>query len=178
MTKQRWLIVGFGIIWLTAAVLYVPGVLDAFGSANWPATEGRILSTAADSRTTKRSVTYELELGYSYAVDGRPYTGDRIDFVDGVLARSREELAREQRRHGLVEGATVVVHYDPADPARSVLWPGFDPRRGGILGILVVGMPLLSALCLVGRWRGPRRRARIEQAATPLRVEHADWRAI
>jgi hypothetical protein len=165
MTKQRLVIAGFGLIWLAATVLYVPGVLSAFASAGWPATEGRILATSIDSRPSRRSgFTYELVLSYSYTVDGREYTGDRIDFIDGVQAKAREELERERQRYGFVDGETVMVHYDPADPARSVLWPGFDPRRAGGLGFLVVGMPLLTVLYVLGLRRRARHQAQLGSA--------------
>jgi hypothetical protein len=169
------LVFSYGLLWLAAAVFYLPGVRDAVASDAWPAVAGRIDSTGHVYHQGKRSAHYELDVRYTYRVGDRTYTGHRVDFIDGVRAFTEAAMEQEARRYGLVAGATVTVHYDPADPARSVLWTGFDPRRGGSLGILVVGMPMMAALYGLGRRRRARSaaRRRAEGAGTPIGAGHA-----
>jgi hypothetical protein len=93
----------------------------------WPTTVGYV----TDAWISERSVTtgrtsrpdYSPRLRYEYVVNGRRYEGDRIRAgQEGFSARWRATaiLTRYQI------GTEVTVYYDPDDPGRAVLEPGWN----------------------------------------------------
>lgn len=90
-------------------------------SARWPSTMARIVESkvrvehrddlgAETKAVNVPSITYEFTLG------GKAYRGSRISFVEDTLHRdAQEKLDRYPA------GATVPVHYNPADPKEAVL---------------------------------------------------------
>lgn len=120
---------------------------QARASTAWPVVPGTVLTSTVekseskrirnDNRTKKRrslspvkistkdqtktSITYRAAVTYGYSVEGVDHVGDRI--VIGAVSSNDQERAEEISRR-YPEGGEVEVHYDPADPATSVLEPG------------------------------------------------------
>ena len=64
------------------------------------------------------STVYDIDCNYDFAVDGRPFSGNRFNLnAGGYTRRSTAEGAI----YGLRVGQKVPVWYDPASPAVSVL---------------------------------------------------------
>jgi hypothetical protein len=115
----------------------------ATAAAAWPTVPGVIVgSMVADilplwtifaAANPSQSHYYEPRVRYRYTV-GREFEGSRIRF--GSVACRTGSHARE-----LVapypEGAPVTVHYDPADPAESVL--ELAASRGSSMAGIVLG---------------------------------------
>ena len=107
-------------------------------SAGWqPAqctvTRARFYSTRSDD-----DVTYRVQFRYQLLVEGRPYHGHRLDFVDDT---SEEEDGVLQRRYPSI-GSVLPCWYDPADPLRNVIhregWRGitaFSPLAAFAIAI-------------------------------------------
>lgn len=90
-------------------------IQTAKASASWPTTTG----TITVSETVKRMFRPQPRVSYSYAVDGKPYTGRRISFAAAVPPKETPSvLARYP------VGQTVTVQYAPDKPSESVLEPG------------------------------------------------------
>jgi uncharacterized membrane protein YqaE (UPF0057 family) len=90
----------------------------ALASEAWPTVPGVIETSNVEQRLTRSGIFYKLALSYRYEVDGNGYDGDTAEFgPPRVTAQDLiEELAQKYPA-----GAKVTVHYDPDDPASSVL---------------------------------------------------------
>ncbi|HHH47121.1 MAG TPA: DUF3592 domain-containing protein [Thiotrichales bacterium] len=120
----------FILVGLATAVFFVWRIVRAQRSRRWPRVPGELES--ADLRR----VIYEgeevgggsdnasamvVDFRYRYTVDGRTYLGRRVTFSDNISKplRTLEKLQRQYRDRG-----QVTVHYNPKNPADSVLIPG------------------------------------------------------
>jgi hypothetical protein len=138
---------------------HVQNTRDA-AQTEWSTTQGRVLRSQIATEAVRAHASdvhprtlYTLEVVYRYEVDGRSFTGDRVsndepgetlDFGESrePSAALRGHLARYP------QGATVTVHYDPADPARSVLELRGNSAKFGALAfaVLLLGAALLILL--------------------------------
>jgi hypothetical protein len=92
--------------------------LVARASAGWPTVPGQLTRAEVDATAAGR---YRAGVSYTYNLNGAQYIGNRIRASDGEFG-FRE--GAEQQIQGLEPGQSVEVHYDPADPSRSVLRAG------------------------------------------------------
>jgi hypothetical protein len=110
-------------------------------------TDGTVLRSEAVEQSPlfrERSTDFEAAVTYRYRVAGREYEGS--DVWPGRIRPHAADGARryvEQFLREYPEGATVEVHYDPAEPSRAFL----EPHRG-TGGYLVVAAA--ATLALVG----------------------------
>ena len=105
----------------------------ALGAASltWPSTAGTIKASSVEAYRTQGGKQYLAKVAYDYAVNGAPYSGDRVRFGHraGALAAAEADVAK------YAAGAPVEVRYDPAKPQTSTL-------EGGQGGISVGGIVL------------------------------------
>ena len=102
-------------------------------------------------------MTYGAEALYSYNLDGNAYWGNRVSFGEyssSSVSHANKILA------AYTAGKTTKVFYDPADPSKSVLEPGFNWAILMLpvfcLVFVLVGLcGVLSAMCGWG-WFNPR----------------------
>ncbi len=125
---------GCAAIGVGGLILLLAGWQSAEGlaSRSWPATDGRV--TVA--RSSPRSQSQVAWFSYEFTVDGRVYTGSRVDTAQA--SATQETVAA----HPL--GSTVRVYYDPAEPARAVLSPGLTATHGWWFGA--------AAAAILGGW--------------------------
>jgi hypothetical protein len=117
--------------------------ISALRSGSWPTVEGTVqTSRVLEEVRTRGGTQYRVELTYTYAVEGKVYTGDRFNNRNNYLAG--EDRARAVAR-AYPPGAKVPVSYNPGDPAQAVLEPEVTWHTWGRL---VIGVVLL----LVGPW--------------------------
>ncbi|MEI2611155.1 MAG: DUF3592 domain-containing protein [Candidatus Promineifilaceae bacterium] len=103
--------------------LFIGGALSfraALSTQSWPTTEGRITSAQIYEDSDEDGTSYGLNVSYNYTVNDQRYTGTRIELTDYSSSRNYAEGLAEKYP---VE-AVVTVHYDPADPTKSVLETG------------------------------------------------------
>jgi hypothetical protein len=123
------------------------GVLDrreAEDSKQWPSVQGAITSidlrrfqnVGRASRFVK-SQSYTIEVQYSYAVGGQQFQGHRISLGD-LPMDERDARAMSQR---YPVGSTPLVYYDPSNPAKSVLEPGFGGTTDRHVNLFAIVMP-------------------------------------
>jgi hypothetical protein len=100
----------------------VTELIKAEQSESWPATTGLILDSHIQVRYG-RGVTHTPAITYEYQVGGETLISKSILFGD--------TLGDERHASRIVDrfprGASVTVHYDPSNPASSVLEPGVFP---------------------------------------------------
>lgn len=138
------------IIIFSAGVLLLWGPVKArllrAEAMRWPKTRGRILSSAI-AEDTMRTATGQVGTGffpmvtYSYKVNGREYTGERISF--GNLSLNYTEAENVKARF-IVDEETD-VSYNPAAPEESALAP--QAKRG--LKSLIPGIFLVACSLVV-----------------------------
>ncbi len=80
----------------------------------WPYTRGTVLSATVQMSHTARARHESPLVLYAYQVDGQMFQGHRVR-SSGACPNASEVIARYPA------GASVVVYYDPADPANSAL---------------------------------------------------------
>lgn len=92
-------------------------------SQNWPAVMGTVLSANLSQQSRRNSqgyhdVTYAPVVEYTYEVNGNSYRSDKINSgwtVSYDLSTAQNKINQYQ------PGASVTVHYNPANPADAVL---------------------------------------------------------
>ena len=113
-------------------------------SANWLSTSGQIKASRidihrhtmwnSDTKSHEEVIRYLPKVDYDYAVGGRQYQGSRVSFE--VLDFAFENRARKVTEK-YPTGATLPVHYDPADPNLCVLDRDTKPRSVSIASIML-----------------------------------------
>lgn len=135
--------------WNFAAPL-VEVTWEAYDSASWPRTEGTISRSEIETNRGGRESAY---VEYTYAVDGRTYTGWRIQRMRSAFD---DETARDLvARYPL---GPVSVYYKPNDPEKSALVPGLH----SVIPLAMLGVGafvMLAALTSLGRVLLGRRQA-------------------
>lgn len=137
----------FGIIFLGVGIglsYWGYGMLqEAKASSDWPSVTGTIVSSDVSShRSTsgsgskkKTSTVYEPVITYTYKVDGKSYTSDRITTGDYSSSSSKRAYRIANKYQ---EGSDTKVYYNPDEPYLSVLEPGTT-----FMSYLPFGMGLL-----------------------------------
>ena len=105
----------------------------------WPTVPGKIFEKTVGSSTTTGASRpgryFEPRVKYSYSVDGKTYTGERI----GPATAAYDENKARRIIDELPEA--VAVYYNPRDPADAYLQPAS-------YGLAVIAL-LAGAVCLL-----------------------------
>ena len=116
----------------------------------WLTTPGVVLNsglTTQRSQSSKgyTSVSYKPQVTYQYLVMDQTYTGERLGFGSSSYSHARAE-----KKIALYpQGTQVNVHYDPADPSKSVLETKATTARNFLaLGMILLLLGLISLLWL------------------------------
>ncbi len=138
------IVAGGAVIFLFAGLWLVGSALRDFlmerASKHWPAIQGEIVSAAIrEGISTKQGRTeryYLPKIEYAYAVNGKRYTANRIDFGgEGAALPSREEA--DVVTHKYPVGARVQVYYNPSHPATAVMEPA---QVRNVLPTMLIGV--------------------------------------
>ena len=140
----------FGLLWLLVLLSGLFGVgatgkgvwlaYNGSRSATWPSVSGTIVLSRVTASEPRRILGRDTEPGYSadiayqFRVGGSRYTGETIAFAIG----SSHQSSAENRVRKYPLGMAVSVYYNPNDPTKSVLEPGY--RREDIYMLLFVGI--------------------------------------
>ena len=112
-------------------------LVQAIGSRNWKTTEGIVLvSELQRSRDPDGGLMYRPEISYQYTADGHEFVASRTRFGQRLALSWSGPAIRAVRRYPA--GKTVLVYFDPQDPAEAVLEPGISAYvfAGLLLGAL------------------------------------------
>ena len=130
------------------------GLVSAFGgnqiekikkahlSTLWPSSEGKIISSEVESKTSSTrgvghgySTSYFANIAYEYSVGGKKYTYKRISYGD---YGSSDRVRTERIINSYSKDEMVRVYYNPADPSESVLERGASLPTYIPLGIGII----------------------------------------
>lgn len=89
-------------------------------SADWPSTDGVVLSTDYDRTTLGRRTSNRPHVTYSYQFQEKSFTSNVYSFGDGI---TESELFAQYP-----SGRRVIVFYDPAHPQEATLVKGVGNR--------------------------------------------------
>jgi hypothetical protein len=128
----------FGLIFMIAGSLACVGMIrenfDAINSVNWVKVDGEIIT--ANLKHVRGG--YRADFFYAYEVNQKKIVNSRMTFSSSASASQMLE------KYPLF--STVPVYYDPADPEKSVVEPGFEGTWFDCLWPLL--MSLLGAYVL------------------------------
>jgi len=162
MEKKRTSIAGaifgglFAVVWIggwSAGTL----VFDAmtFGSAwkqyhtrDWSETTGTVLRSTVKTTSDSDGTSHKLEVSYSYAVDDRPYTGEKDTELPEMISGGSNAMKRARQ---LKQGLVVPVFYNPNDPSKSVLNRGMTMRDFANLSFVAMFLTPFN-LIMLGSW--------------------------
>jgi len=111
----------------------------------WPTVKAAVRTTAIAPAPGSEGRRFVPKLTYEYTVAGKTYTSDRVgatQYKDFSESYARDYLAK----HAV--GTAVEVHYDPVDPARSILEPGAG-GCGPLLATLVGAVFLAAGIAML-----------------------------
>lgn len=139
---------GGGLYLIVSAILQKSRAKKA--ASEWLTVQGLVEDSQmsirhARSSSGTSSTQYRPKVTYQYQVKGQSISNDSIAFGDGNMPRKKAEEKLAQ----YPKGAMVMVHYDPADPAKAVLeTESKNFVTNLVIGIiaLVVGVVILLIL--------------------------------
>ena len=130
-------VMGVGIFCIVGGFVYV---WQAFASRTWPSVKGIIkmseMSTSSDHDGGRR---YQFVVEYDYSVSGMAYTNNFYSYkptYNAAQSRGARELVEKYPLESEVD-----VFYNPGNPKKSVLLPGFN---------FLCYMPILAGLIFCG----------------------------
>lgn len=110
---------------LVSSLVVISDLAETRAAMRWPTARGTVLSSRAESRRVltqtgggTTATVWSPLVEYSYQVGARSYHGSRVAF--GPEVAGARELA-DQTVARYPTGATVSVHYDPANPSHATL---------------------------------------------------------
>jgi len=131
------------------AYLGLRDISQARASKRWQSVDGVIVSSDLAVQNDQGSTLYRADIQYTYTLNGRAFTGERVHFGD-LSTSDRKPVFDILLKYP--KDARVVVFYNPEDPAQTVLEPGFHganwflPALGAgffIFGLIFIFIGLL-----------------------------------
>ncbi len=116
---------------------------DGRASETWPTAKGKITEAKLVETTNILGTQFETKVRYTFVVDGKTYTGDRVK-VGGKPASNVADAEADLKRYDV--GRPAEVFYDPSDPSRSTLETGGSQSN---FLVIVAGGPALTVLGLL-----------------------------
>jgi len=116
-------------------------LVKALKSKKWPYVEGEIKKVMVYRKDEDKSVSYNVDVTYTYEVEGQKYTNHQIklDFVHGTRTFVPKIFAM-MKVEKYEEGNKINVFYDPRNPNESILERGL--RYFTFFLMLIVGIGL------------------------------------
>lgn len=132
----------FIVIGLVLLLVGIGQKKKAKAAEEWPTVQGMIMSSGLqekrhyDSDTHRTSVTYEPQVQYEYSLMGTSYQGNSLSF--GKASYNYNTATKKIAPYP--QGASVTVHYDPADPSKAVL----ETKSAGGTFLIIMGIFFLA----------------------------------
>jgi hypothetical protein len=126
----------FALCGAAVAAVTIYRIREGIAAARWPTATAVVKSLVVkDEPGSEGGISRHVEVAYTFMLNGVAYDGTRIHpvFIPFQATDCLTEL-----RDKLAIGKSVRVHYDPSNPARSMLAAGFFsvslvPLFGGLL---------------------------------------------
>lgn len=183
--QARWVTRIFTVFWAIFVLLgiffAVQGTLEwirAADSTSWPTVDGTVTRSEVTSHRSshkgRTSTSYHAQIEFDYTVDGQKLHGTRRTYK--VVASSQS--AANEAVAAYPVGRSVTVSYDPQDPERAVLEPGWDWSNAIPIAVGLFAMVFVSFVhwLVVRQFRKAVQRAKDLQALgiDPMAIEALD----
>ena len=109
----------------------------AKASVNWPTTTGQV--TGSDIK--KVMFRRQPQITYTYSVNDKPFTSQRVSFAGGYKPKEVDPVLR---RYAV--GTEVTVAHDPQNPAEATLETGANKQVTAQVSILLICFVLIVAV--------------------------------
>jgi len=119
----NWLYLILSLVGVVTVISSARSMRQAGRSESWPGVQGRIIESRVDKRTEvdydspADRTAYIPVVRYTYSLQGKEYTGDRIAF--GVKNRNPNPASEVVNRYPVDK--QVMVYYNPEKPEQAVL---------------------------------------------------------
>jgi hypothetical protein len=120
-------------------------LVKAVKSKKWPSVEGEINKVMIYRKDQDQSVSYNVDVTYTYEVEGQKFTNHQIklDFVHGTRTFVPKIFAM-MKLERYEEGNKVNVFYDPHNPNESILERGLSYFTFFLMLIVGIGLFLFG----------------------------------
>jgi Protein of unknown function (DUF3592) len=135
----------FLIIFPFALYKAMQNVKMAKASTNWPTAAGTVSASGIKKVMFRR----QPQIAYTYSVNGRPFTSQRVSFASGYKSNEVDPILA---RYPV--GAAVTVAHDPQNPAEATLETGSNKQvtaQVRILWICFILIVLVNILSFLAR---------------------------
>jgi hypothetical protein len=138
-----------GVVFLLIGVAMIAFSFQIKGRAqrrfrSWPAANGVVTEQEVSSGTLTTAETVRQIMHYSYVVSGAKYSGK----LQIIIGRTMGEGARKQVFLDTYPvGRSLEVHYDPADPSKSLVEAGSE--SGAFLTLIGVGLAAVGVVAIL-----------------------------
>lgn len=109
----------------------------AKASVNWPTTTARITA----SGTRKVAFRRQPQVAYTYTVNGKQFTSQRVSFAGGYKPKEVDPVVARYPA-----GSEVVAAYDPQNPAEATLETGSNKQVTAQVRLLLICFVLIVAV--------------------------------
>jgi len=134
----------------------------AKASVNWPTTTGKI----STSEIKKAMFRRQPQITYTYSVNDKPYTSQRVSFAGGYKPREVDPILA---RYPV--GSDVTVAHDPQNPAEATLETGASKQVTAQVRILLICFFLIIAMNILSYCvKGLNRRSSLPSRTDGLRL--------
>lgn len=111
---------------------------------SWPVAAG-VVTGQEDSPGTLTTTETRLEtMRYSYSVNGVPHSGQSHMTIGRTMG---EDVRKQAFLDTYPVGKALEVHYDPADPSRSMIEA--ESESGAFLTLIGVGLALVGVVAIL-----------------------------
>ena len=121
----------------------------AKSSEDWPNIPGRLLKCELVERSDAGTTVYDLDVRYSYKVDGEVRESKNVAFYFGRWSSLRSGYVG--MRDALVAMNPLTVFVNPHNPAETVLFPGtahMTRSTVAIAGFMILVCPVSGAVAI------------------------------
>ena len=125
LTVSKGLFLAVGILSAAIGAYGTNLIQEAEATKDWPTVQGKIVTS--EVRPGEADASSRPLVRFQYAIRGTIYRSEQ--YRQDSVGRAMKKAAAEELVKRYPVGATVQVHYDPANPVNSVLEQG-DPTPG------------------------------------------------
>ncbi len=142
---------GAGVVFLLIGVAVIALSISVKGRTrrrfqSWPAAAGVVTEQELASGTLTTTQTTRQIMRYSYTVNGAEYSGT----LQMIMGKTMGENVRKQAfLDDYPVGKSLEVHYDPADPSKSLIEA--ESEGGTLLTLLGVGLAAVGLVSILTR---------------------------
>ncbi|MFX1464129.1 MAG: DUF3592 domain-containing protein [Promethearchaeota archaeon] len=124
-------------------------LVKALKSKKWPYVEGEIKKVMVYRKAEEQSVSYNVDVTYTYEVEEQKYTNHQIklDFVHGTRTFVPKIFAM-MKVEKYQEGNKINVFYDPRNPNESILERGVSHFSFFLMLIVGIGLFLFGLFAI------------------------------